>query len=104
MNQVVQRRFVFLDLAEALTWFQPAIVAPIVADSADFAADRVPHAVDLEAMAQLTDWLCSTRVSALFPVSGMGQWRQLDRSEKENTPVALDWAEVDALASGASRS
>ena len=41
-----------------------------------------PHSIDLDATAQLTEWLCSTRVSALFPVSGMGQWRRLDMGEK----------------------
>ncbi len=53
-----------------------------------FAADDVDR-VDLVAMTQLTEWLCTTRASALFPVSGMGQWTSLTPPEKEAIIVTV---------------
>jgi 4-hydroxy-tetrahydrodipicolinate synthase len=41
------------------------------------------HAVDHAALRAFTRWLCAQRVSALFPVSGLGQWELLARDEKK---------------------
>jgi 4-hydroxy-tetrahydrodipicolinate synthase len=49
-------------------------------------------AVDLEAARAFTGWLCASRASALFPVSGMGQYQVLTREEK----AALIAAVVEA--------
>jgi 4-hydroxy-tetrahydrodipicolinate synthase len=40
-------------------------------------------AVDHVALRAFTRWLCERRVSALFPVSGMGQWELLGLDEKK---------------------
>jgi len=39
--------------------------------------------VDLAALRAHTDWLCHQRVSALFAVSGVGQWDRLSPAEKK---------------------
>lgn len=41
------------------------------------------RAVDHGALRAFTRWLCERRVSALFPVSGMGQWELLGHDEKK---------------------
>ena len=41
------------------------------------------RAVDHTALARFTRWLCARRVSALFPVSGIGQWELLTKEEKK---------------------
>jgi 4-hydroxy-tetrahydrodipicolinate synthase len=40
-------------------------------------------AVDLDALRAFTSWLCRQRVSALFAVSGVGQWDLLAPAEKK---------------------
>lgn len=46
---------------------------------------RGEHAeeVDWEALVRFTDYLSRTRAAALFPVSGMGQWRALSIQERK---------------------
>ncbi len=39
--------------------------------------------VDYAALRAFTQWLCARHVSALFPVSGMGQWELLGLDEKK---------------------
>ena len=39
--------------------------------------------VDYAALRAFTQWLCARNVSALFPVSGMGQWELLGLDEKK---------------------
>jgi len=51
------------------------MITPYKGDNAEW--------VDYDAMASLTDYLCSTKVAALFPVSGTGQWRYLSVEEKK---------------------
>lgn len=40
--------------------------------------------IDFTALEKLTDYLCSTEVSGIFCVSGMGQWMFLTLEEKKN--------------------
>jgi len=59
--------------------FFAGVVVPMLTP---YDADDVAK-VDYATLDQFTDYLCSTKVSGLFPVSGMGQWQFLTVAEKK---------------------